>query len=90
MSKITEFSIQFIELMPEEIQEGVLYISLVYSTTCHKCFCGCGVETFAPISGDSGWALKNNAGVVSLTPSLKQRLECQSHYYLTENKVIWL
>ncbi len=89
MSKVLEFSIEFIELMPEEIEEGILYISLVYSTTCHKCFCGCGVETFAPL-GEHHWKLENLDGIVSLTPSLKQRLECQSHYYLTENKVIWL
>lgn len=89
MNKITEFSIKFIELMPKEIEEGILYISLVYSTTCHKCFCGCGVETFAPI-GKDGWKQTNINGFVSLSPSLQQRLECQSHYHLTENKVIWL
>lgn len=89
MNKITEFSIQFIELMPDKIEEGTLYISLVYSTTCHKCFCGCGVETFAPL-GEGKWKLENMDGIVSLTPSLKQRLECQSHYYLTENRVVWL
>jgi hypothetical protein len=41
---------KFVEFMPEVIEEGVLYISVEYCTSVHKCACGCGNEVVTPLS----------------------------------------
>ena len=38
----TTFEHRFVELIPEVLDEGVLYISVTYTTALHKCACGCG------------------------------------------------
>jgi hypothetical protein len=35
---------EFVEFIPKERQEGVLYVSIPYATAVHNCFCGCGLK----------------------------------------------
>jgi hypothetical protein len=46
--KLTSISHEFVELMPETIEEGVLYISIPYATASHLCPCGCGIKVVRP------------------------------------------
>lgn len=79
--------------IPEELEEGVLYISMVYGITAHLCPCGCGrkvVVDFRP-EWPSGWDLTLNNGRVTMRPSIGNFcLPCKSHYYITENRIEWL
>lgn len=80
---------RFVEFIPEEIQEGVLYISLEYSTAVHKCFCGCGREVVTPLS-PTDWSLALHDGSVSLTPSVGNwSFPCRSHYVVRRNRLQW-
>jgi len=80
---------EFVEFIPEELQEGTLYISKKYGTAAHKCFCGCGQEIVTPLS-PVGWQLTSDGKTVSLTPSIGSwNLPCRSHYFITNNKVLW-
>jgi hypothetical protein len=60
---------KFVELVPETLEEGVLYISIEYCSAIHKCVCGCGNEVVTPIS-PNGWRLTFDGKSVSLHPSI--------------------
>ena len=79
---------QFIDYIPEYIDEGTIYISLEYNTAVHKCMCGCGNEVVTPIS-PSGWSIKYDGESISLDPSIGNwSYECQSHYWIKESMVV--
>lgn len=78
---------KFVEFIPEHIEEGILYISLEYCTAIHKCACGCGNEVVTPIS-PTDWKLSFNGKSVTLNPSIGNwSFECQSHYWIKNNKI---
>jgi len=80
---------EFVEYIPEELKERTLYISKTHGTAVHKCCCGCGREVATPLS-PIGWELTFDGKSVSLYPSIGSwSLPCQSHYFITKNKVIW-
>ncbi len=80
---------EFVEYIPEELAERTLYISVTYGTAVHKCCCGCGREVVTPLS-PTGWQLIFDGKSVSLYPSIGSwSLPCQSHYFITESKVVW-
>jgi hypothetical protein len=80
---------EFVELIPGELKDGVLYISIKYATTAHKCSCGCGNEVITPIS-PTDWKLLFDGETISLYPSIGNwNFPCQSHYWITQNKIKW-
>ena|ERR1700733_5439697 len=80
---------EFVEFIPDDLKERTLYISIAYCTAVHKCCCGCGREVVTPLSPTS-WHLIFDGKTVSLYPSIGSwNLPCQSHYFITENKVVW-
>jgi hypothetical protein len=80
---------EFVEYIPEELEERTVYISVVYGTAVHKCCCGCGREVVTPLS-PAGWQLIFDGKSVSLYPSIGNwSLPCQSHYFITKNRAIW-
>lgn len=88
-SKTTEFIPVFTDVVPKPIEDGRIYISLKYRTVIHKCACGCGSEINTPLH-PTGWAFVYNGLTVSLRPSVGNwSEECQSHYWIENNKVHW-
>ena len=80
---------EFVEFIPDVIEEGILYISVPYATATHKCACGCGEIVVTPIK-PMDWALAWNGETVTLNPSIGNwGLPCRSHYWIVENRVIW-
>jgi hypothetical protein len=78
---------KFVEFIPEVLEEGILYISIPYATAVHKCVCGCGNEVVTPLS-PTDWKLIYDGETVSLSPSIGNwSFQCQSHYWLENNKV---
>lgn len=87
--KQTIFKPEFVEFMPKIIEEGVLYISLQYSTIVHKCACGCGEKVVTTIS-PTDWHITWDGESVTMYPSIGSwSLPCQSHYFIRENRIIW-
>lgn len=79
----------FVEFIPENIEQGKLYISETYKTAIHKCCCGCGEEVVTPLS-PADWQLKKGANTVSLYPSVGNwNYKCKSHYFINNNRIIW-
>ena len=78
---------RFVENIPDDVEEGILYISLPYCIAMHKCVCGCGNEVSTPIS-PAGWEMTFNGESVSLSPSIGNwSYPCQSHYFIVKGKV---
>lgn len=88
MEHVKEFSVQFVEYIPEVISQGELYVSMKYSVVIHLCACGCGEKVVTPLSPDD-WQLKYDGETISLHPSIGNwDFPCQSHYWIRRNKVI--
>lgn len=88
-ARIKHLTHKFVEFIPSEIQEGILYVSISYATASHKCCCGCGMEVVTPFS-PTDWKLIFDGQSVSLNPSIGNwSFDCKSHYWLKNNRVIW-
>ena len=82
-------SFEFVEFIPEKLEDCKVYISPKYSTVVHKCFCGCQEEVVTPLS-PVDWELTFDGKTISLYPSIGNwGLKCQSHYWIKKNKVVW-
>lgn len=80
---------EFLECIPDKLREGVVYVSIPYSTAVHKCCCGCGSEVVTPLS-PTDWTLIFDGRSVSLTPSIGNwSFPCQSHYWIKGDRVVW-
>jgi hypothetical protein len=80
---------KFVDVIPDQIENGIIYISIKYCTAIHKCCCGCQEEVVTPLS-PVDWALTFNGRTISLYPSIGNwNYKCQSHYWITNNKIKW-
>jgi hypothetical protein len=79
---------QFVDYIPEQLEPGVLYVSLEFATSSHVCACGCGAIAVTPLSR-VGWKMIFD-GTVSLFPSIGMwSFPCRSHYWIKENGIVW-
>lgn len=89
LDRLKHMQPEFVDFIPDHLEAGKLYISRRYATAIHLCACGCGNETVTPIKPD-GWQLAEADTTVSLTPSIGNfNFPCKSHYFITENNVVW-
>jgi hypothetical protein len=80
---------EFVNTIPDRLQDGVLYISTTYATAVHRCACGCGHEVVTPFS-PTDWAMVFDGETVSLAPSIGNwSFPCQSHYWIERSRVAW-
>ena len=80
---------KFVDQIPEELDEGVLYVSIQFGTVVHKCACGCGEEVVTPL-GPAEWQLTYDGRTVSLAPSVGNwSFPCRSHYWIEGSNVRW-
>lgn len=80
---------KFVEFIPDDLADGVIYVSLTYAVAIHKCCCGCNCDIVTPLS-PHGWQLMFDGDSVSLHPSIGNwQFKCKSHYWITNNRVRW-
>ena len=80
---------QFVDHIPDKLQEGVLYVSTRFGTVVHLCASGCGKEVVTPL-GPSEWKITYDGRTVSLEPSIGNwGLSCRSHYWIEKGKIRW-
>jgi hypothetical protein len=88
-SSTTIFRHEFVTSVPDKMDEGVLYVSIPFSTTMHLCPCGCGSEIVNKLS-PARWKLIYDGENVSLSPSIGNwSLACKSHYWICKNQIQW-
>ncbi len=86
--RLSALTPQFVEFIPERLNEGVLYISRRYRTASHLCCCGCRHEVVTPLN-PAKWNLSEHTdGSVTLSPSVGNwSFPCRSHYLVIRNRV---
>jgi hypothetical protein len=81
--------VEFVEFIPENLSDGVLYISMKYKCARHKCACGCGNIVITPIT-PTDWQLKYDGRGVTLNPSIGNwNFPCRSHYWIIGSDIRW-
>lgn len=89
MNRDMTLAVEFVEYIPDCLKDRTIYVSKKFATVVHKCCCGCGKEVVTPIS-PTDWRLIVDGKLVSLYPSIGNwNFSCQSHYWITRNKVRW-
>lgn len=81
------------QYFPSVKEPGILYISEFYKIAIHLCACGCGMQSVTPL-GDGEWKLtQNEDSTITLRPSIGNFMgqnPYHAHYYITNNKIVWL
>jgi hypothetical protein len=86
---ITKLNHVFIDTIPDELEEGILYISLRFRVIMHSCCCGCKNKVVTPLS-PARWKMTFDGKTISLTPSIGNwNFDCESHYWITNSEVEW-
>jgi len=89
MKRMPALTHEFVEFLPDTLEDGKIYISIPYATVTHRCCCGCGNEVVTPLS-PTDWRLIFDGQTISLEPSIGSwSFPCQSHYWIKKNKVKW-
>jgi hypothetical protein len=84
-----KFEMQRVHYMPKELKPGVLYVSEEFDIAMHLCPCGCGSKVRAPL-GPTEWSVMETKRGPSLRPSVGNwQQACQSHYWISNGKVLW-
>jgi hypothetical protein len=78
---------RFVQHIPDQLEPGVLYVSMEYGTAVHSCCCGCGEEVVTPFT-PTDWKMTFDGETVSLRPSIGNwNLPCRSHYVIERGRV---
>jgi len=81
---------QFVDIVPDVLQDGILYICLRACVVLHLCACGCREEVVTPIS-PKAWRFTFDGCSVSLRPSIGNwKQQCRSHYWITRDRIEWV
>lgn len=89
MSRRLDLEHRYVEFIPKELEDGILYISDRFSTASHMCCCGCGQKVVTPLN-PAKWHITEHGSTVSLTPSIGLgALPCRSHYWIRRSRVEW-
>jgi hypothetical protein len=90
MSRTDFLHPEFVQFVPERLEEGVLYISKRYRTASHLCCCGCGQDVVTPLNPAKWQLIEHPDGSVSLAPSVGNwSYLCRSHYIISRNRIDW-
>ena len=89
MKQPVTFKHEFVQFIPEELQEGTIYVSIRFATVTHLCACGCETKVVTPLK-PTDWKLTFDGKTVSLHPSIGNwDFPCRSHYWIRNNRVRW-
>ena len=89
MTRVDRIEPRFVRYVPDELEDGVIYIAIEYGAVVHACCCGCREKVTTPLS-PAQWSLTYNGEEFSLQPSVGSgALRCGSHYFITRNEVRW-
>ena len=87
--RMTSFRHRFVDVIPETLEAGVLYVSFRYGTVSHQCCCGCGREVVTPLT-PTDWKLTFDGETISLYPSIGNwSFPCRSHYVIKNSRIEW-
>lgn len=88
-NRTAKFDVQHVEMMPKELESGILYVSERFGTAAHLCACGCGTKIRTPLA-PTEWRLRETPYGPTLRPSIGNwQIPCRTHYLITNGRVEW-
>lgn len=89
MNKVYAIRHRFVDHIPADLEDGVVYVAIEYGTAVHRCCCGCGEKIVTPLS-PTDWRLIYDGETISIKPSIGNwGLACESHYWIVRNRIEW-
>jgi hypothetical protein len=89
MSRQHTIDFEFVEYIPEHLEEGIFYIAPQFGAVMHLCCDGCGARVSTPLHPGQ-WTLTFDGETISLNPSVGNwELPCKSHYIIRRSRVLW-
>ena len=87
---IEHVSHRFVTSVPDDVEPGVLYVSIEYDTTIHLCACGCRNQVVLPLH-PTAWRVTYDGESVSMSPSVGNwSFPCRSHYWIERGRIRWV
>ena len=88
--ELRAFEMQIVHRIPVILQPGLLYVCFDCNVVVHLCACGCSEKVVLPIDPQF-WSVRYDGETVTISPSIgNYQYPCKSHYWIRENKVIWV
>lgn len=89
MPRIDRLRTIFIDEIPEDLEDGILYVSEECRVALHNCACGCGEEVSTPLV-HTEYRLSMEGGEASVWPSIGNHdFACKSHYVIKRGRILW-
>lgn len=87
--KASAYRAEFVDQLPDQLESGVLYVSIPCVCVAHLCACGCKSLVITPLS-PTDWTMAYDGDNVSLSPSIGNwNFPCRSHYWINRGRVEW-
>ena len=90
-TSMTSVRHEFVHHIPprDQMEGGMVYVSIPFATAVHLCCCGCGNEVVTPVDPNQ-WKLMFDGKSISLSPSIGNwSFGCKSHYWIRRNQIDW-
>jgi hypothetical protein len=89
VTRRSSIDFRFVDYIPDELDDGTIYIAAEFGAVMHLCCDGCGEKVSTPLH-PAQWTLTYDGQTISLAPSIGSfDLACGSHYWIRRNKVHW-
>lgn len=86
---ITTLNHVFVDTIPDELEEGLIYVSIRSRVIIHSCCCGCKGKVVTPLS-PARWKMTFDGKTITLYPSIGNwNFDCKSHYWIKNNEIKW-
>ena len=93
--KKKKFSHKVVTDVPEKLKQRTIY--LIENEGCvwqvvMLCPCGCDVKLFINLIEEQKpyWRYSINNKNISLHPSIHRKVECRSHFFIRNGKILWV
>ena len=93
MERLEKFErVEYVTYMPSDKEYGVLYVSLYFGLAICLCPDGCDTEAVMPLKphDPNGWDYLERDGKVTLSPSVATNCTFKAHFFIRENKIVWV
>ncbi|WP_392469516.1 DUF6527 family protein [Sphingobacterium cellulitidis] len=85
----SKIRLEQVVFIPNELDQGVLYVSDRYNVAVHLCACGCENKVTTPL-GPAEWSFNNDDSGPTLYPSIGNwQIPCKSHYWIKDGEILW-
>lgn len=87
--RVTRLEHRFVDQVPDDLETGILYVSMPFRTTLHLCACGCGNQTWVRLRPERHHLIYDGETITLRGSIGNWRFPCRSHYWVREGRIVW-